>query len=199
VREDASRALEQALALIMKISIDQLKTLPQQRLSIDYNETLSGLETVKPVVGRLTVSLSISGMRLSGQVKTLLKLNCHRCLRPYFQSLSIEMDERFVDEQELPIEGELLKDDFVEAIPPDGMLDISDIVYQAVTLATPTTCLCGAECPGPPHPQVMAPPHEESSHGIFQAGTAASEASPVDPRWKNLKTLFSKGERKENS
>jgi len=177
----------------VKVSIDELKSYPQQRKSFSFKETLSGIEAVKPVLGELTMSLDSVGVRLSGRLQTLLKLSCHRCLRPYFQSLSVDIDERFVhrSEAEVPRERELLRDDFVEPIPADGVLDIGDVVYQAVTLATPTFCLCGPECPGPPL-------NEAAEQGNRLAAGNESER-PMDPRWKNLKTLLPKEETGEKS
>ena len=172
----------------VKVSIEELKSSPQQRKGFSFNETLAGLDAVKPVLGELIISLDAVGVRLSGRLQTLLKLSCHRCLKAYFQSLSVEIDERFVyrSDEEVPRERELLRDDFVEPIPVDGILDISDVVYQAVTLATPTFCLCGPECPGPPL-------NEAADRGGPLASGQEGER-PMDPRWKNLKTLFPKEE-----
>ncbi|SRR5579875_600650 len=177
----------------MKVSIDDLRGQPQQRLVLSFKESLAGLETVKPVVGDLTLTAGSWGVHISGRVQTLLKLTCDRCLRPYFQSLPVEIDERLVYQSKdaaVPKERELSRNDFVEPIPDNGILDISDIVYQAVTLATPTYCLCGAECPGPPA-------GEEGSAASLGRGKA--ERTGGDPRWKNLKTLFPNEESGEKS
>ncbi len=177
----------------MKISIEELKSLPQQRLNTGFKETLAGLSAVKPVIGDLQIVLGSWGVQVSGRVQTLLKLTCHRCLRAYFQSLAVDIDERLVHDlvdREGRRERELLRDDFVEVIPADGVLDISDIVYQAVTLATPTFCLCGAECPGPPLADSAG---NKISLGRDKPG------SREDPRWKNLKTLFPNEESGEKS
>lgn len=172
----------------MKISVEELRARPSQRLTISYKEELKGIDAVKPVIGDLSLSLDSTGVRIHGRLQTLLKLHCHRCLRAYFQGLNIDIDERLVFDlnEEQPRERELLKRDFVEPIPKSGVLDISDIVYQAVTLATPSHFLCGSECPGPPtaegtgSQQALAEPKEQESR--------------IDPRWKNLKTLFPKQE-----
>jgi uncharacterized protein len=154
---------------------------------LSFREALAVADAVKPVVGDLTLTLGSWGVQVSGRVQTLLKLTCGRCLRAYFQSLNVVIDEQLVHQVEDRAgrrDRELLKDDFVEPIPINGMLDIGDIVYQAVTLASPTFCLCGEECPGPPLPD--------------GAGDGASlvrdkqDDSKLDPRWKNLKTLFPK-------
>jgi len=186
----------------MKVSADELKILPQQRLSIPFNETVASVNAIKPVVGELTITYSASGMRLTGLIKTLLKLQCDTCLRPYFQQVSIDLDEKFVaaefslEDPEIP-QRELHNDDFVEPLPADGVLDITDVVYQAVTLATPTYPSCGAECPGPPANEKAG--GEPAAAGKKGDKAGASNDKPIDPRWKNLKTLFPNEESQQNS
>jgi len=177
----------------LKLSLEELRGLPQQRLKIDFHESLAGLETVKPVVGDLSIIAGASGVHLSGRVQTLLKLTCHTCLKPYFQALKLELDERFVYEHYLSEtnrdikEKELLTRDFVESIPYAGSIDISETVYQAVTLATPTYCSCGSECAGLPLYNIEKPPDNAVK---AQSRAGDQPAATIDPRWKNLKTLF---------
>jgi uncharacterized protein len=186
----------------MKISVDEIRALPGQRLNLDFNETLSDTACVKPVVGEVFVSLGVTGVKLTGRVVTLLKLHCDRCLRPYFQSLNVELDERLVPRQYFEgetRERELLRDDFVELMPEDGVLDINDIVYQAVTLATPSYCFCGTECPGPPKADESGKSQGDGVSGASQKSTEKSLAEkPIDPRWQNLKTLFPNQDSQEN-
>jgi uncharacterized protein len=177
----------------MKINVDDLQALPSHKLAVEFNEELDVSNAVKPVVGELLLTFGASGMKLVGNVKTLLKLTCQACLRPYFQALSVDMEELFVPTGSMeaafdlgyPRDRELLRDDFYEELPADGIVDISDVVYQAVTLASPVFCRCGEECPGPPKP-------EASSTGGISDGIDASgnNQRPIDPRWKNLKSLF---------
>ena len=99
----------------MKISIDELRSLPGQRRSFEFKEMLTGLPTTKPVVGELTVASNASGLKVFGDVKTLLKLECDRCLRPYFLSLNIDIDEKFVPGDlvaQAGVQKELHNDDF---------------------------------------------------------------------------------------
>jgi uncharacterized protein len=164
-------------------------------LNLQFREFVDNLGAVKPVLGELTVSASSTGMRLSGHLQTLLKLTCHRCLRPYFHSINIQLNESFVEfsgrdnlEQSCK-DRELLADDFVEELAEDGILDITDIVYQAVTLAIPVSCLCGNDCPGPAFPDT-----ETKSGSLVTGKDPGAMENRIDPRWKNLKTLFPKEE-----
>jgi uncharacterized metal-binding protein YceD (DUF177 family) len=182
-------------AKALKLSLEDLRALPQQRLRVDFNESLPNSEAIKPVLGELVISASASGAQVAGRIQTLLKLSCHSCLRPFFKALDLNIDERFVYEDYLRGENkdnrerELLKEDFVEAIPYAGVIDISDVVYQAVTLATPTYCSCGPDCPGPPKTKSEMPARKwVADNGL---DVKPKEVDAVDPRWKNLKTLFS--------
>ena len=86
----------------------------------------------------------------------------------------------------------------LEAIPESGIVDISDVVYQAVTLATPSYCRCGPECPGPPEKSEADSPTESGSTSASsrqgKSGGADKSLPPIDPRWENLKTLFPKND-----
>lgn len=181
----------------MKINLGELNTLPQRRLRFDFNENLAVEGCVKPVVGDMLVSASVGGIRLKGHVRTLLKLSCHVCLRPYFHSLAVDIDEQFAlnpqTNESQPREKELKKDDFYETLPPDGLLDIGDVVYQAVTLASPVFCRCGDQCPGPPNPE--NPSQQIDSEEPAPVNKGKPE---IDPRWNNLKTLLKTKESTEN-
>jgi uncharacterized metal-binding protein YceD (DUF177 family) len=177
----------------LKISLEDLRGLPQQRLKIDFKESLPELQAVKPVIGDLSMAASISGVRLNGRLRTILKLTCHTCLKPFFKALDFELDERFVYEDYLNDdprdvkEKELQTYDFVESIRYEAILDISDIVYQAVTLATPIYCSCGEECTGPPSYDKQ---NSESQEPKARSSAVSERTDSIDPRWKNLKTLF---------
>lgn len=186
----------------MKISVDELNSLAQKRLRLSFSESLPVDGAVKPVVGDILLSASVGGVRLTGLVTTLLKLTCQSCLRPYFQNLAVEIEEQFSARpfrdgnnlKERERERELTRDDFYELLPEDGLLDIDDVVYQAVTLASPVYCRCGDDCPGPPKP-LKAP----AGDGLSAGAGETERDDDIDPRWKNLKSLFPKHEKEENS
>ena len=181
----------------MQINVDELNEMPLRRIRLDFNEKLDVDDVVKPVVGELFVQASGAGVVVTGKVQTLLKLNCHVCLRPFFSSLSVDIDEQLatrINQTAQPRDRELTRDDFFEVVPDTGILDISDIVYQAVTLASPVFCRCGDDCPGPPKPEKAL-----AAEGSAVSMSDLEDNSPIDPRWGNLKTLFSKQESGENS
>lgn len=177
----------------MKISIDELRAQPQQRLNLNFKESIEGLNAVKPVLGDLVAAAHLTSIHVSGNVQTLLKLTCHRCLGPYFLNINLALDENILEtppedwSAAASKEKELTAIDFVEYLAEDGTLDITDLVYQAVTLATPVTCLCGEDCPGPAFPD-----RDGHSSSLNSSNQVQNETDQIDPRWKNLKSLFSK-------
>jgi uncharacterized metal-binding protein YceD (DUF177 family) len=187
----------------MKITVDEIRAMPGHKLNLEFKETLGDTACVKPVVGEVSISLGAIGVTLTGRVVSLLKLQCDRCLRPYFQSLNVELDERLVSKEYFEGESrekELQRDDFVELMPEDGVLDINDIVYQAVTLATPSYCFCGTECPGPPKMDESGSSHgDQVSDGSGKPVGQTAGKKPIDPRWQNLKDLFPNQDSQENS
>lgn len=184
----------------LKISIDEVRTLPNQRLNLSFKELIDGLDAVKPVTGELTLIASSTGMRVCGTVQSMLKRTCDRCLGPYFLSLPVAIDEKFMETprehivEQFTREKELTAEDFIECLDADGSLDIVDVVYQAVTLATPISSLCGSECPGPAFPV-----GKTGSGALVSDNQADQHRDHTDPRWKNLKSLFPNRESDEKS
>ncbi len=70
----------------MKINVDDLQALPSHRLALEFNEELEVSQAVKPVVGELVLTFGATGMRMVGNVKTLLKLTCQGLSQTLFST-----------------------------------------------------------------------------------------------------------------
>jgi len=151
---------------------------------------------IKPVLGDIFLSTSTAAVRLQGHIVTIVKLQCHSCLNYFFQSLALELNEEFVYEDYLNVKAlstkdrELQREDFFETVSYDGEIDVSDVVFQAVTLAIPAYCSCGTQCPGPPIYNVKA--SDNIKNVRTSAGNDPTEDEWTDPRWHNLKTILPK-------
>ncbi len=181
----------------MKLNIDDISSSRQKRLTFDFDEKLDIPELAEPdtVHGILTVSINEGGITMTGEVETVLTLNCDVCLRTYSEPLEVEISEQFVyakpdahgGGRQVEIsdiytkEKELNPEDFFEVLPADNTLDVSDIVYQAVILGLPAFARCGEACHGVPLKT--------------QNQNTPEESAKIDPRWESLKTLF---QNKEN-
>ncbi len=178
----------------MKISLRELRAGSGQKLSLQFNELLSDPQMVKPIVGDIFLSTSSATIKLQGHIETIVKLQCHSCLNYFFKPLQLELNEEFVYEDYLngkalnPRDRELQREDFFESVPYDGEIDVSNVVFQSVTLAIPTYCSCGAECSGPPIYNVKAGENIKN----VQNSDSSADRGWTDPRWHNLKTILPK-------
>lgn len=182
----------------MKLNIDEIASLKQKRLTLDFCEDMDIAELEEPgtVSGSITLSINAGGVKMLGTLETVLELTCDVCLQPFVLPLEIDLEEQFVykraqvssrydddlnDDHGYTKEKELNPEDFFEILPDDKNLDVSDIVYQAVILSLPAFAHCGESCPGVPLKT--------------QAAVQPESGDKIDPRWESLKSLF---QNKEN-
>jgi len=179
----------------VKINIDEIASLKQKRVTLDFDEVLEIPELAEPrmVSGSVTASVNMGGVKLVGSLGTVFELTCDVCLQPYTLPMEIEIEEQFVfnkignnhDSDEpnaYTKEKELNTQDFYEVLPSDKSLDVTDIVYQAVIISLPTYAHCGDGCPGTPLINQAA--------GKEQSAKDAGDSDKIDPRWESLKNLF---------
>jgi len=182
----------------LKICLKDLRSRPGQRLHVNLCEPIEEQNLETPVEGEVFLAANSASVRLSGKINTIVRLCCHHCLISFLHPLEIDLDEEFVYEDYLndkdPKEKdkELQPEDFYETVPYAGTIDILDVVYQAIVLAIPNNCICGPGCVGPPI-------YNKSSTAKSQRTRTGDGETPssIDPRWNNLKTIFSNDTQKE--
>lgn len=101
--------------------------------------------TVGPVVGRIVLTNTGSGISARGKLRATVRLECRRCLCPVEVGLHIDVnddcalaqidDPRAAEGDQIPL--------------LDGtVVDLSELVRQLVSLTTPPHALCSNECRG---------------------------------------------------
>jgi uncharacterized protein len=141
-----------------------------------------------PVELRMTIYKDHDRFRLVGTVKTVLELQCSRCLEPYVMPVDREFDLRYLphgaaepdDDEETEVED----DDVAITFYRDEVIDLNDLLREQFYLALP-----------------MKPLHAEDCKGICpQCGTnrnvAPCDCNPQweDPRLAGLKTLLKRND-----
>ena len=108
--------------------------------------------------------------------------NCGRCLCDYTWSSSMDIEEEFLPEFDLPtgrnvdVEPE---DDVVFHIGEDHILDLTEALRQYVIAGQPMKPLCKADCSGLCH-----------SCGVnLNLERCACQGEAIDPRWGALASL----------
>lgn len=156
--------------------IPQLLKMPENKVEINFNDSISGLNTLSPVKGLLVVTHGGNFLQVQVQAKTILTLTCDRCLQSFNHLLKVNTSELIwlesplEIEQNIPLEREISLENLSETLDPYGYFEVESWIFEQLSLAMPMRQLCGKNC----HlPQVE------------------NEQSYFDHRWANLASLKS--------
>lgn len=158
------------------IHIPQLLKLPERKEETKIQEPISGLETLTPVKGVMSVRHGGTFLEIVARAETIVTLVCDRCLQNYNHRLSIDTSEIIWLEAEKPIpenflsEKEVSLEDLSETLPPNGHFQPSVWLYEQLSLAMPMSKVCGRDCPG-----------TDTNLGISEP--------EIDRRWSSLANL----------
>ncbi|MBW4506485.1 MAG: DUF177 domain-containing protein [Scytonematopsis contorta HA4267-MV1] len=166
------------------IYIPQLTKAPEHTEEIEVKEFLPGLETLTPIRGHIRVQHCGNYLEVSAQVEAIVTLTCYRCLQQYNHRLRVAPKEviwldakaNFVDD--LPLEREVLMDDLVESLPPDGYFSPGEWLYEQMCLEIPQRQLCNSKCEGIDLNAVES--------------DSPSTSTAQDKRWASLEALKNK-------
>jgi uncharacterized protein len=160
------------------IHIPRLVHLPDQTERVEIKEHLPDLETLTPVQGFVEVSHRGNYLEVKGQAETIMTLTCDRCLQQFNHRLSVNASEMIwleepIDEALLEPEREVLMEELVESVSPQGYFEPETWLYEQLCLEIPQRKLCDSKCPG-----------IELSDELPEV-----EEPKVDHRWASLEAL----------
>jgi uncharacterized protein len=154
----------------------------------DLNEEIRNLDPelrpLRPLTGSITLMRTSQGVLASGSMATAIEGVCKRCLEPARAEVEFELEEEFHPTN--PIADAPLdkvpdeEQDAALLIDEHQILDLSEVVRQALWLAAPMEMLCRPDCAG------LCP----SCGGNRNLGECHCEEPPIDPRWAALSTLL---------
>jgi uncharacterized protein len=90
-------------------------------------------------------------IRLTGSLRTVLELECSRCLEGYTLPVDTTFDLLYLPAAEAPAQGgerEVEEDDLDTAFYRDGIIDLAGLVREQLYLALPMKPLCREDCRG---------------------------------------------------
>jgi uncharacterized protein len=158
------------------IYIPHLLKAPKRTAEIIVDDNISGLDTLVPVKGFISVRHGGNFLEIVSTAETITTLVCDRCLQHYNHRLAIDTSELIWLEselekvQDLPSEREVYLEDLSETLPPNGHYDPEVWLFEQLFLALPLRKICGADCPG-------------------ASIKATSDDHYVDNRWSSLAAL----------
>jgi uncharacterized protein len=164
-----------------------LADITEEGLDLAFEETFEPgpFKSLAPVKAMLHVDKFGHEVFVKGTVKSLLELECSRCLKvfPFESELSVDVVYRPLEElrgeERHEIKDDELDTDFYEG----DELDIDGLVKEQIILSIPLKPLCSEACRG------ICP----SCGTDLGTDTCSCETKETDPRLEILKQLFDKG------
>ena len=159
----------------MKINITDIENTEQKFIRFDFSEVYEEFNKNEPVIATLTAEVIGNLIKITGTIQASLMLTCDMCLKEFKQDLKINVEEFFTKyslSENYENEFELKQDGFVEDLNGSNEIDITDFVYQSITLNIPNKLVCDINCNG-----------DESVNKYLNE-------KPIDPRleiFKNIK------------
>jgi uncharacterized protein len=172
----------------VRVSIGEFLADRHAVRTVAFAERLESLAEDTTLLDPVTGELSLVGtgrtVSLTGRVRTVVHLVCGACLQPFPQPLEFAIHEEFGTVRApasqagaARAEAALGEEDFVVAIGPDEVIDLSEVVRQHLLLALPIAPRCQEGCRG------LCP----SCGADLNAGPCACPQDRVDPRLEALR------------
>ena len=149
------------------------------------------LEPLVPLVGRVQLLRTNSGILAKGELSTAVRVTCNRCLEPIAQEVRFELEEsfrpltevhtgRYIEPAEYEGADSDLDDDAL-VIDAHHILDLAEIVRQDLWTARPMVPTCNwdgvGQCPN--LTQYLA----ELANLERTLGQSDPDEEQIDPRW----------------
>ena len=142
------------------------------------------LTVVAPFHGPVIFTRVGAGLLVSGELDTVVELECTRCLSTFRVPVSFEIEEEFhptldiVTGLRLPLEPD---QDPATLIDERHILDLAEVVRQDLLLSRPPSSVCRPDCRG------FCPQCGQN----WNEGTCDCQEESSDPRWAALRASIS--------
>lgn len=136
------------------VYIPQLIKLADQTCVVEVNRYLPGLDTLTPVRGEVFVTHAGTYVEIHAHADAIVTLTCDRCLEHYNYRIQVSPHELIwlqnspIENGSLPLEREVLVEDLVETLPPEGYFYPFTWLYEQLCLALPSQKICRVDCGG---------------------------------------------------
>ena len=195
----------------MQFNVAQLLKEPtgavrRYELVEDISQIDPDLDILGPLVGKVQLMRTNSGVMVTGELSTAVRSNCNRCLEPIAVPVRFELTENFRPLTEVET-GRYLRPDEFEGDADDledeallineqHILDLTEIIRQNIWLALPRYPGCNWEGSGP-CPNLATLLENLGDVRLLRDDEASDESQTeemtetVDPRWSALLNLRS--------
>lgn len=154
----------------------------QYEVVLPVDEQGTGLRQVEPITGRVHMLRTNRGILVEGRLKTAVHVECGRCLTDVVVPLTMHVEEEFQPTVDV-VRGTYLlveEDDTSLLINDQHILDMSEVLRQALLLEVPMQVLCRPDCAG-----ICPTCGEDLNVEVCDCAQA-----DLDPRWEALNALL---------
>lgn len=131
----------------MKIRIPDI---PNEGLDIEFEETIEAGAVSAPVKARIKIEKIDAEVMVSGDLRAELKLQCSRCLKEFYRTLSVPIEAVYHPVEEL--KGEDRHEIAAEELDMDFYsgeeLDLAGLLKEQIMLNVAMKPLCDDTCKG---------------------------------------------------
>ncbi|NIN63766.1 MAG: hypothetical protein GTO63_03430 [Anaerolineae bacterium] len=172
----------------IKINVAQLLKAPTGAVRRrDVSEDITGLDDelkIKSLLtGRLKLIRSSDSILVTASLQTVVELDCCRCLEPCTTPVELEIEEEFYPSVDIHTGAQLpvtQAEEEATIIDEQHVLDLTEVVRQAIFLALPMHPLCAQDCAG-----LCSQCGQNLNEGTCQCATDVT-----DPRLEILERLL---------
>ena len=133
------------------------------------------------VIGEVGLIRTNQGILAQGHFRTQVHLSCDRCLEMFPYSVEVDIEEQFVPVIDVNTGKWLAVEETDSALLIDDhhILDLAEVLRQAIYLGLPMHPVCRPDCEG------LCPQCGQD----LGEGPCECEDDDVDPRWEALRGL----------
>jgi uncharacterized protein len=154
----------------------------QYDVVLPVDEEVAGLKLVEPITGRVHMLRTNRGVLVEGRLDAAVQVECGRCLADVVIPLTMHIEEEFQPTVDV-VRGTYLlveEDDTSLLINEQHILDMSEVLRQALLLEVPMQVLCRPDCAG------ICPTCGQD----LNTGACDCAQADLDPRWEALNALL---------
>ena len=146
----------------------------QESVDLNVDHVVVGDLELIHLRGELDFTRVTDGILLQGEVQAEAKTECMRCLTPYFEPITIELEDT------IGLPGSVLTPERPIRVDEEGWANIAPLVREYAWLGLPVSPLCSPECAG------ICP---ECGGNRNLGECTCEEIQTIDPRWEALRKL----------
>jgi len=156
-------------------SITHAKVGTQESVDLDIDHALVGDLELIQLHGNLRLTRVADGISIHGELATRAKTECTHCLTPFFQPVTIELEDI------ISLPGAELTQERPVRVNGSGWADLTPLVREYTWLGLPASPICSPDCKG------ICP---ECGGNRNLGECTCGETVHVDPRWEALRDLM---------